>query len=305
MRRLERIIAAAIAVLAASSIVLLVARSATMSGQPVSQALPAVPLVITATHYGHVWLVRPATLVVLWIAWRLCRGSRDASAPWITMLAAFAVFAFGRSASGHAADAGDFGVQEFIDWLHLLSMSVWVGGVFAALLAVFPALRRCTAYDPPRIARFALRLSQSSAIALGMVVASGIYNAWMRLGTLPALVDTAYGRTLCIKLILVGIVIVLGAVNRFVHVRRAVAAADSGDAAPGNAASIRRFSRTVLAESAFMMAVLIAVGFLLTGMPPGDMTRMSMAQPVAARHIPALDRLASGKSAVAETGTAF
>ena len=145
----------------------------------------------------------------------------------------------------------------------------------------------------------------SSAIALGVVMASGIYNAWMRLGTLPALVDTAYGRTLCIKLILVGIVIALGAVNRFVHVRSAVAAADSGDAAHGNIASIRQFSRTVLAESGFMIAVLVAVGFLLTCMPPADMTQMPTVQPAAARHVPALDRLASDKSAVAETGAAF
>jgi putative copper export protein len=305
VRRLQRIVAAAIAVLAASSIVLLAARSATMSGQPALQALPAIPLVITATHYGRVWLVRPAMLVVLWISWWLCCRRRDACAPWIAMLIAFAVFGFSRSASGHAADTGDFGVQEFIDWLHLLSMSVWVGGVFAALLAVFPALREYAPGSAVPSARFARRLSQSSAIALGVVVASGIYNAWMRLGTLPALVNTHYGRTLCIKLILVGIVITLGAVNRFVHVRRMVAAADAGDAASGNTASIRQFSRTVLAESAFMIAVLIAVGFLLTGMPPGDMTQMPMAQPAAARHVPAFDHFASDKPAVAKTGTAF
>ncbi len=305
IRRLEGIVAAAIAVLAASSIVLLIARSATMSSQPVLQTLSAVPLVITATHYGQVWLLRPAMLVVLWIGWWLRRRRRDASAPWIAMLAALAVFAFSRSASGHAADAGDFGAQEFIDWLHLLSMSVWVGGVFTALLAVFPALRLCATCSPAQLAQFAQRLSRSSAITLGVVVVTGIYNAWMRLGTLPALVDTHYGRTLCIKLILVSIVIALGAVNRFVHVRRVVAAANPGDPAPANAASIRQFSRTILAESAFMIAVLVAVGFLLTGMPPGDMTQMPMAQPAAARHVPALDRFASDKSAIAETGAVF
>jgi putative copper export protein len=126
----------------------------------------------------------------------------------------------------------------------------------------------------------------------------------MRLGTLPALVDTAYGRTLCIKLILVAVVVALGAVNRFVHVRRVIVAADSGDVA--HAPLIRKFSRTVLIESIFMMAVLIAVGFLLTGMPPGDMARMPMTQPAAAHRLPALDRPASDKSVIAETtGTAF
>jgi putative copper export protein len=243
-------------------------------------------------------------LVVLGIGWWLGRRRPDASAPWVVTLVAFAVVAFSRSASGHAADAGDFGAQEFIDWLHLLSMSVWVGGVLAALLAVFPALRRGTDRGPVPLARFARRLSQSSAIALAVVVASGIYNAWMRLGTLPALVDTAYGQTLCIKLILVAVVVALGAVNRFVHVRRVIAAADSGDVA--HAPLIRKFSRTVLIESAFMMAVLIAVGFLLTGMPPGDMARMPMTQPAAAHRLPALDRPASDKSVIAETtGTAF
>lgn len=68
--------------------------------------------------------------------------------------------------------------------------------------------------------RPARRFSCSSGLALGAVLLAGTYSAWLRLGSFSALTGTAYGETLAVKLLLVGIAIALRAINRFVHVSR-------------------------------------------------------------------------------------
>ena len=58
-----------IAALTVSSLTELVGRTAEMSGQPLSAILPVLPTVLSQTHYGRVWLMRPVALTVLWLGW--------------------------------------------------------------------------------------------------------------------------------------------------------------------------------------------------------------------------------------------
>jgi copper resistance protein D len=61
------------------------------------------PTVLLQTHFGRIWLLRPATLLLLWIG---CRRTRFDFRPGIltAMLIAGAAIAASRSLSGHAAD---------------------------------------------------------------------------------------------------------------------------------------------------------------------------------------------------------
>jgi uncharacterized cupredoxin-like copper-binding protein len=190
---------------------------------------------------------------------------------------AAAILAFSRSASGHAADAGDFTLKEWVDWTHLMAASVWVGSVLVVLLAVFPELARLEASDSKFIAQFANRFSRSSGIALGVVILAGTYNAWLRLGSFSALLDTLYGRMLDVKLLFVGLAIALGAINRFVHVRRVSAWAEStvvnshqknNGAISEQSRLVERFIHTVRVEGAVLLGVLLATAVLLQQMPP-------------------------------------
>ena len=56
-------------VMLASSVLDLLVRSAEMSGEPVTEVFPELSTVIFRTHYGSVWLVRMAVLVLVASFW--------------------------------------------------------------------------------------------------------------------------------------------------------------------------------------------------------------------------------------------
>src|SRR5699024_2777138 len=117
-----------------------------------------------------------------------------------------------RSATGHAAADGDWTLREAMDWLHLVSISVWGGCLLVAVLLVFPGLQ-CAV--PTGRAYFAWRLSRVSSVALAGVLASGIYSTLQMLPSVSDLWTSGYGRLLGIKILLVAGMIVLGATNHY------------------------------------------------------------------------------------------
>lgn len=56
------------------------------------------------------------------------------------MLATVALIAASRSASGHAADSGDFTLVEIVDWLHIFMISTWGGALVLVSLVILLAI---------------------------------------------------------------------------------------------------------------------------------------------------------------------
>ncbi|MCM2578560.1 copper resistance CopC/CopD family protein [Streptomyces meridianus] len=98
----------------------------------------------------------------------------------------------------HASAGLQTGVAMPVDVVHLLAVAVWLGGL-ATLLA---ALRRGPAVDRTAVRRFS-RLAFGSVVVL---VLTGAYQSWRQVGSWDALVTTAYGRLLMLK---IGSVLVL------------------------------------------------------------------------------------------------
>jgi len=99
-------------------------------------------------------------------------------------------------ASGHANSAEPRGVAVLADWAHLAAGAVWLGGA-ALILATWGARLRDAARDVlPAFGRIALP-------AFLAVVAAGIVNAVVELSSVTDLWETAYGRVLLAKVLLV------------------------------------------------------------------------------------------------------
>ena len=288
---LWRMLGVSFALLTLSSVLILLSRSLEMSGGPVS-ALPGVaPMVLSGTHYGRVWWVRPPVLLLLWIAWIAGRRYRNVNALGWVMFAAAAIIAFTRSETGHPADHGDFTFAVWIDWLHLMGAGLWIGSLFAMTLVVFPRLRRHHPQHPLLAADIFQRLSTLAGLALALILVTGIYTAWRQLDTWSAFVTTAYGRTLLVKLSLVAVLILIGAHNRYLKLPRLQQAAGRVRAVPRwlswslrkptalatadpvtTAQRLRACTHAVKAESLLGVGVLAAASVLLHGMPPAAMS---------------------------------
>ena len=184
--------------------------------------------------------------------------------PIVGPIAAAAMLA-GITVSSHAVGSGPTAVV--LDWLHLLGTSVWVGG----LAPLWLVLRHAPAADRGSVARILVpRFSRLAAVAVGILVVTGVYSALVHVGSLPALTVTPYGRTLLVKLLFVILAVALGAYHRFV-MRPRLEGPQPADDAP------RRFLRSVAVEAVLGAGILLAVA-LLTITPPAAVT-----MPVAAR----------------------
>jgi copper transport protein len=182
--------------------------------------------------------------------------------------------------AGHAVTGRWVMWAVVADTLHVLAVSVWLGGLVLLVAVLLPGR------DVAHLRDALPRWSRLAAGCLAVIVASGTFQAWRQVGTLGALRSTDYGRLLIVKVILFAGMVVLASFSRDVvlHLfpgtrlgaRRAVPVVAGGadDVAPGDdphasdeARTLRGLRRSVWVEIAVGAAVL-AVTALLVNAPP-------------------------------------
>src|SRR5271157_1316071 len=218
LTRLRWLLGICIFVMILSSMVNLLLRGVNMSGQPITAVSSFLPVVLFRTHYGHVWLVRIAALIFLAVLFGVGGRHRDSRGLLLAMLGVAVVIALTGSASGHAADVGDFSVREIVDWLHLLAASFWGGGLIVLSTAVLPKLVTLDRHAAPLLAGVARRFSRMAGIAVGIIAVTALHNYVVYVGSFEALWTSPYGLTVVVKIILFFILANLGAFNRYVNV---------------------------------------------------------------------------------------
>ncbi|HUI68520.1 MAG TPA: CopD family protein [Nitrospirota bacterium] len=203
----------------AGSVINLFLRVGEMSGETVISSFPMVPTVLFKTHSGHVWLIRIVCLVLMLVAGKI-RKIRDTRLVLIILFCLGTIIAFTESASGHAADKGDFSVAEIMDWLHLLGALVWGGGLIALTVVILPHMVKQDDHAAQSIAGVAARFSRIAGIAVWIIACTAIYQAWINAGSIEAVLKSPYGRTVIAKTVLFFLLLGLGAFNRYISVPR-------------------------------------------------------------------------------------
>jgi putative copper resistance protein D len=236
---------------------------ATGTGLRASLTPAALGAVLLTTQYGAVWLARQALLVLAGGLLLLADEERDAR-DWLAHrlqaggLSALSLAIIG--AAGHAASAQELpGVAIAVDAVHLLATGVWLGalGPLAVLLQQSRGLP-----EPTRTALAAVATRRFSRLGLASVlalVATGLFNTWEHVNSLPALVGTAYGRWLLLKVGLLLPLVVIAAVNHLVLKPRLLAAVAGRRRA---ARMVDRLRRQVVAELGLGVAILGVVAVL-------------------------------------------
>ena len=172
-RRLGRLGALCLVVLVATTGVELVTRARTMAGGDLTAAIPAIPSVLTGTHFGTIWLGR---FIVLALA-LVIAGIRSRVARAASLVLALAV-TLTTSLTGHAGDQGDFTLAVAIDWIHVMAVSAWTGGLLGLALCVLGPARD---WPLALLGRVMRRFSRLARLCLLAAVVTGSYNAWTQL----------------------------------------------------------------------------------------------------------------------------
>jgi copper transport protein len=156
--------------------------------------------------------------------------------------------------AGHAAAPSSLRWLNLASqWLHLLAVAIWIGGLAWLVAGIAGAPR-------PALAQAARRFSSLAAWSLAAVALTGVQRAVAEVGGWRGLLGTAFGRALDVKLGLFAALVVLGGVNHF-----QVVPSLAGGSAAGRPARLRRTGRGELVVAS---GVLLAAA-VLSQLPPG------------------------------------
>lgn len=223
---------------------------------------PAVGQILFSTRYGALWLARLALALALVGLLPATPRTR-----WFVVGAALLLPLTVSLGSHAAAEAKPF-LPVLADWVHLLATSTWVGGLIYFVAGLWATRSLDPAIRTRLTARLIPRFSALALFSVGLLALTGLYSAVLRVGTFEALINTWYGRTLIVKLVVALPMVILGAVNLF-NTRPAMkrAAAQPRD----NSSLAARFRWLVGGEVTLGLIVLLSVG-VLTALPPPQLT---------------------------------
>jgi putative copper resistance protein D len=200
--RLRRLLMLCLIVLVISSISNLIQRTMEMSGLGIAAVPPLLPAVLFKTHYGKIGLLRAGGIGLALAIWFIGRRHLNSHFVAVILFCASAAIAFSRSATSHAADFGDLSLQELSDWFHLIASSLWGGTLIAVAIVFRPSLATGDNRQNTVISGIADRFYVLFGPVFSLLVISGLYNAWVEVGSFGLLVTTPYGRLLSAKIVL-------------------------------------------------------------------------------------------------------
>jgi copper transport protein len=114
--------------------------------------------------------------------------------------------------AGHADASSSWRVVNVaVQWVHMIGIGVWVGGLAWLLLGIRGMTKagRSAAVEA---------FSRVATVTLVVVLATGAARGLVEVGSVGGLLATTYGITLLIKVAMVAVLVALGAVNHFSRV---------------------------------------------------------------------------------------
>jgi copper transport protein len=159
---------------------------------------------------------------------------------------------------GHAGQTSPRGVAVLLDWLHLVSASVWIGGLIG-LLVVWHSMAAVK-----RVAGLAVcvpRFSNAAFVSVLVLLGTGVGAAVLHLPVLDALWLTSYGKVILLKAGILLAAMLVAAVN-LLRVKPALARPDRRDAAA------RLLRENVSAEVILVTGAILAAALLSSLAPP-------------------------------------
>ena len=239
---LKRWVGGCLILLAVVSFPDLILRVQMMSKKPLAEVPALLPLVLFQTHIGKVWLARIFLLGLSGVLWVFIRDRRQPVCLILLLLLGVGLSLL-TTLSGHAVSKGDLSLAVFADWLHIMTVSSWVGGL-VPLRFLMPRLTAPVEKKERYLFEAAViqRFSTLAVCCVGILVLTGTFEAWLHLRSPSRLIATGYGVTLLFKLALVIPMLALGGLGRY-YVRPALQTA-IGEPVPESFIK-RIFARTV------------------------------------------------------------
>jgi copper transport protein len=159
--------------------------------------------------------------------------------------------------AGHAAQTSPRGLSILADWLHLVSGSLWIGGL-VGLLVLWRSLPAAA-----RIAGLVVavpRFSNVAFVSVLVLIGSGVGASLLHIPTIGSLWQTSYGQALLVKIGLLVAAMLLASVNLLRNKSRL----DKPEVGVGAA----RLLRQLVAGETVLVAVAVFAAAVLSSLAP-------------------------------------
>jgi copper transport protein len=159
---------------------------------------------------------------------------------------------------GHAGQTAPRGVAVPLDWLHLISGSIWVGGLVGLLIVwrSLPAAKRV-----PGLAVCVPRFSNTAFVSVMVLLGTGVGASVLHLPVLAALWQTSYGKAILVKAGILLAAMLLASVN-LLRTKPGLSRPESREA------SARLLRRLVSAEAVLVAGAILVAAILSSLAPP-------------------------------------
>jgi copper transport protein len=186
---------------------------------------------------------------------------------------------------GHAGQTSPRTVAVLFDWLHLVSGSIWFGGLLGILVIwrSLPAAKRIAG-----LVVCVPRFSNVAFVSVMVLLGTGVGSAVLHLPLLSALWLTSYGKVILVKAAILLAAMVLASFN-LLRTKPGLAGDDAGTSA--------RWLRRFVAGEAFLVAGAILAAALLSSLAPPP--------PAFAKEGSALAQVGPGKVAASVTRNGY
>ena len=216
--------------------------------------------ILAETRLGVIWLARLGlAMFAVWLA----GGKESPLSVWLGFVVNLALL-FTVTLTSHAASEVRPVLPMLGDWLHLLGMTFWLGG----LVYLFTGIRHLQQMEGSKRTKLTslltARFSVNAILFVALIGITGFYSAYLRVGSWPALLTSLYGHVLLVKQIFVAGLLIIAATNLLIISPRLNRLRLQGTADTSIAA---RFGKNLILELTFAGLLLGSVSFL-TYLPP-------------------------------------
>ncbi len=249
-----------------ANIVHLVLHASIMTETPLNEIFSILSPFLTKTKYGRFTILRIifVGIIVILSFMRIMRDSKGLTISGILVSCCLLVVI---AMSGHQGTKGYLTIPFYLDVIHLIAISVWIGGLFFIRFCYTFFLEGAGAELWEQFCSLINRYSRIATYSVALVGITGLLLAYNNINDVTELIGTRYGQVLLLKFLLVGILFLLGGINKFFNVPAFNQHDTHGWA--GSLPQRKRLFRLVTAEVYIGMAVLLLTSILTHLHPEG------------------------------------
>lgn len=252
---------------------------------------------VLGTKFGTVLVERSVISVILFgISLYEFRQFRKNDSHMYSKLESFGILIIGiillatTSLIGHGASSQQV-VPIFMDFVHNVIASIWIGGTFYLAFILIPKIGETRVDWYYKLSTLSIIIPRHSTLVvtlLGILVITGPFLLYILEDNLTLVIDSLYGTFLVIKLLLAGLMVILGGYSSVVIYNRVISLLKVSPVVNGNPGNdkmpnqeseievkathtIANFRKALVIESILGIALLVSVGFLVnTGIPASE-----------------------------------